>query len=303
MLDLHFHSKYSDWKKNNSEIIHLAKAKNPTFIACTDHDFINDEFVMLAKEKWINTCHSTEISAYDPEFDQSLHLTCYARNFNLRIRDILSATRVGRVEKNREKIKKLKLNWFKVEENEFFEYYKQQWVNIDNINIFHIAYYIYLNKENVDFIKTITWENLNPYIFLKRFLKRKWDLSQYWFVSMAEYEPKISDCSELTRENSWIISLAHPNNNLTIEEFEQRIPHYMKSWINAVEINSIANEQWVNVIKKYKEKYWYLITFGSDCHFDDKDDWKHSDFCEQNEFVRDSYRDECFEEFREYLEI
>lgn len=303
MIDLHFHSKCSDWKINNSEIISIAKGKKAKLLACTDHDFVNDEFVHLARNNWIKTCFATEISAYDPKYEQSLHLTCYARNLNSRVRKILSQTRVARVDKNKAKIKKLQTSWFIIDEKKFFDYYDKLWVNTDNINIHHIAHYIYLEDKNRKLIKQITWIETDSTFFIQNFLKRKGQFSQYWFVKMAEYEPIIEDCTNGIKENSWIISLAHPNNNLTIQEFENRIPYYIQSWLNAIEINSMASAEWVNTIQKYKEKYWYIITLWSDCHFEDTKDGKHAEFGELNWFVSKKLKNQYIEEFREYLEI
>jgi predicted metal-dependent phosphoesterase TrpH len=49
--DMHFHSKLSDGRITTSEIIDIAIKNKAEFIACTEHDIINVDFPILAKEK------------------------------------------------------------------------------------------------------------------------------------------------------------------------------------------------------------------------------------------------------------
>jgi predicted metal-dependent phosphoesterase TrpH len=53
--DLHFHSKLSDGRITSREIIEIALKKKAEFIACTEHDIINVDFPILAKEQGIES--------------------------------------------------------------------------------------------------------------------------------------------------------------------------------------------------------------------------------------------------------
>lgn len=284
-IDLHFHSTLSDGRKTSSEIIRIAKQKKMDFIACTEHDIINTRFPELAIKAWMKSVEAVEISSYDEKHDQHLHLTCYSKKFSWRIFDVLKASREGRQVKAKKQIDLLRENGFKINLKDFYDFFENKWVNIENINSSHLSSYIFLFKENIELIEKLTWEKLTRDQFIRECLKDEWRYPFVWAVTIPEYEPEIWFSWILAKENDAILSLAHPNWKLTKEKFEERIGHYIEKWINAVEINSKASKWWVKLIMKYQKIYWYILTFWSDCHFKPYTDGEHWDMWDLNPFI------------------
>lgn len=300
MLDLHFHSTFSDWVKSNRKIIEEAKARKLEFIACTDHDYINSDFTKMALESWISSVEWVEISWVDEEINKYLHLTCYSRAFHWRIIDILNNSRGIKQDKVRLQIELLASNWFIANRNEFYSFSRNNGA-IWDFNSGHIAFYIFQYPENIELIKKITWEKLTTWSFIKRFLKREWDFWYIWTVTLPEYEPNIELLWELAKENKAVLAIAHPNFKLTIHEFRSRIEHYLNLWVNAIEINTKASREWVKLILEYQNKYWFILTFWSDCHFKKLDDDKHWEFGENNQHIWDGLIEKSFYEFKQKL--
>lgn len=299
MFDLHFHSIVSDWKNSWEEIINNAYAKNLKFIALTDHDAISSEdFISKAKEKWIESCYSTEISARDLKNKKSLHLTCYSKSFWKNIRDILENT----VEKKQlliiKQVEKLKISGFKVELNDFLNYFLSIWKKLETLNRFNIWQYLFLDPENVVLAQKISWKiDINPESFFEIFLKEIWEkYNEYWlkyWIDVPEYEPNIEICWFLAKTNNAIISIAHPNLSFKkewLEYFKSIYPYYVENWINGIEINSKADMEWIETIYEFKEKYSIIITSWSDNHCIWKVDNKHSDLWELNPLLSENDR-------------
>lgn len=74
-----------------------------------------------------------------------------------------------------------------------------------------------------------------------------------------------------------------------------------RKWVNAVEINTQASPEWVDVILTMQKQFWFLLTFGSDCHEIGYDggDGKHASIWELNRYVDDTIVTRNFWEFRE----
>lgn len=285
-IDLHFHSNNSDWWKSNEEIMQLAKKEWISMAICTDHDFINTDFCELAKAAWIQSCEWAEISCYDPELNKYFHLTCYAKEFQWRIFKILEKSRNWRAEKLKAQVELLKKNWFNICFEDFINYFTNQWIGADNLNILHLAIYIYSKEENITLIKKEIGTDTDIQTFLNKCLRREWDRNDIWGkVSVEEYVPTVEKCAELAKENKAILTLAHPNFEFTIDQFRERIWGYVDLWVNAIEINSMASEEWVKILLETKEKYNLLLTFWSDCHFNESTDEKHWDFWSMNPYI------------------
>lgn len=298
-LDMHFHSTLSDGRKNSAEILREAKEKWLDFVTFTDHDIIHENVDTIAKALyWIDSCEAVEISSYVE--NKHLHFTCYAGTFNNRVVEILENTRNWRKQKIDKQIELLQKNWFKIDKEEFYEFYRLK-TNIDNLNVSHLAWYIYRFEENIKLIKTIIWEDLTREDFLHRCLKTEWDFNHLGSVVIPEYEPGLELVWGLAKENSAVLSLAHPNYKLTQEEFKAKIWYYMSLWVNAVEINSGATEEWVNLILEYQNKYNYILTFWSDCHFKSYEEDEHSTLWFSNPYVVEKVIDENFKRFKETI--
>lgn len=310
MFDLHFHSIASDWKNSEEEIINDAYEKKLQFIALTDHDVISsNDFIDNAQKRDIESCYSTEISARDLKNKKSLHLTCYSRSFWKNIRDILENT----IEKKQlliiKQIEKLKKLWFKIELNDFLNYFLTIWKKLETLNRFNIWQYLFLNTENIILAQKISWKlDINPQSFFEMFLKEVWEHYQiYWlkyWIDVPEYEPNIEVCSLLAKTNNAIISIAHPNLSFKkegLEYFKKIYPYYVENWINGIEINSKASIEWIEAIYEFKKKYSIIITAWSDNHHIWEVDNKHSDLWELNPLLRENDRLLILENFKNKL--
>lgn len=301
MFDQHFHSTLSDGRKDNKQIIKEAKEKWLSFVSCTDHDFINSDFTKLAQEAWIMSVEWVEISWVDDSINKHLHLTCYSKKFKWRVINILDESRWNKQNKVRLQIELLASNWFIANRGDFYSF--TRWTgSIWDFNAWHIATYIFSNNYNVQFANSIAWEELTTWKFIRRFLKREWDFAYIWSVELPEYEPNIKLVWDLAWENWAILAIAHPNFKLTIDQFKTRIVWYLNAWINAVEINSKASGEWIRLILDYRQKYNYLLTFWSDCHFR-RSDSKHWDFWEINPLIDNELLKKAFIDFKQKLGV
>ncbi len=254
MYDLHFHSTKSDGMKSNDEIIDIAYLMwNVDFLVCTDHDFVNREFPIEAICKWMWSCEWVEIST-----DQ-WHVLFYNNLFKDELISALDNRKF-----NKEKLDKLFLvlnkDWFIVDIKWFIKYLRDWWHNsIKNINYTMIAKYFLSISENCDIAKNKFWKDeldLNKII-------------NYFAISLSAIPDKsLEKFVSLVDEKNTIISLAHPQESLwNVDNFNQVIKNYVDRWLNAIEINSRADQKWVNEILDTSRKLWLMLTFGSDCHF------------------------------------
>lgn len=304
-IDMHFHTRLSDWAKNNSEIIKQAKDEWVDFIIATEHDIINKDFTIESRMNWVNSTFWAEISALDDIItNKSLHLTCYSNKFNKDIEDILENTRNWRIDKVKKQITILEKNWFNIDYENFINYYKNKWFNIKNLSNSQVEDYIFKYEENLKLIKKLTWENIWKWDFIKRCLWRNWDLNYIWWWKVDNYEPSIKQIWEEVNKNNYFLSLAHPNFSFLNNEdsFYKFIEEY-KDILNWIEINSLASKKWVDIIIETSKKYNFILTFWSDDHFSwRKDDNKHWQFWQLNPYLSKELINENFMDFLDVLE-
>ncbi|MDD2907917.1 MAG: PHP domain-containing protein [Candidatus Gracilibacteria bacterium] len=311
MFDLHFHSNISDGKNSIDEILKKASEQDLKFIALTDHDMISGgEFAINAKTFGINTCQSTEISTRDLKNKKSLHLTCYSKKFGDDIKKILENT----VEKKQQliikQIEKLKEKGFKIEINDFLNYWLNLGKKIDSLNRFNISQFLLNNSYNVELAKNISGiKNMDPEIFFEIFLKEKGEFySDYglkYGIDVPEYEPSIEVCGALRKSNNAILSIAHPNLTFKkegLEYFKNIFPYYFEIGVNGIEINTKADKKWIEIIYEFKNKYGIIITAGSDNHKIGFTDSKHGDFGKLNPTLTIEDKKLIIKEFNKRLE-
>jgi histidinol phosphatase-like PHP family hydrolase len=285
LVDLHFHTKLSDWRSENSEIIAKAKEDLPMALIATDHDFINTEFTQLAKDNGILTAEWVEASILDDR-ESYLHVNMYAKKFNWEIFAVLENTRNWRRNKIYKQIALLKNNWIEIDEDKFATFFNDKGLNTFNLNIYHLASYVYSIPGNIERIRRVTWVRMTDKVeFLRRCLRNEWDFAHIGSAWIPEYTPSTKKIASLSKENNWIISLAHPNFAFPIKTFDKSLKRLLVKGISAVEINTCATKEWVDKILQLHSKYGFMITFWSDCHFTSYKEEEHWRFCEINEFV------------------
>jgi len=298
-IDMHFHTKASDWTRDNNDVLRESREKWIDFIASTDHDIINDDLVIDARVNWMKSVAWVEISALDDKATgKSLHLTCYSDNFREDIRSILENTREKRKLKIKKQIDKLESNWFKINYEKFIRFYKNADVNIDNLNNSNIAEYVFQNEDKLDkLLLKLVWTNVNKDDFIQKILKRTWEFREIGWEEIEPYEPTVEKIWSISRLNNYFLSLAHPNFTFKndIEWFLKFIEEYQDK-LNWLEINSKASEEWTKLIVDTSVKYWLILTFWSDSHYNWEDS-RHWDLWDMNKYVDEELVEEHFEDF------
>ncbi|MDD5376542.1 MAG: hypothetical protein PHH16_00325 [Candidatus Gracilibacteria bacterium] len=299
--DLHFHSTLSDGSKTPIEIVATAMGRDIELLVNTDHDIVNTRTPELAKEAGIMSFEGVEISAYEPSSDKHLHITCYAQKFSGRIHEILTHTRDGRKGKITRQLERLRENGFDIDTDRFFQRFGSQGVNTDNLSNSHLTEYIFESPENVAHIEHLTGEKLEYSMFLRECLKKEGKHAWIGGVEVPVYEPSVESCGELARENSALLSIAHPNFTFEddIDRFDKIIMPYIEAGVRGIEINAAAPRMWVETILRVRDRYDLILTFGSDCHFKPSGDGKHNELGSRNPYLSDEQYGSMVERFME----
>lgn len=282
ITDMHFHTNYSDWRLDNNEILSKISKKSWWLYIATDHDIINSDFTKLAIEAWLRSCEWVEISILD-EKCWYIHITAYAKKFNTEILAILEKTRNWRRSRLYKQIWVLKSNWIHINEDDFFSFFEEKWINVFNLNVYHLASFIYRFEYNRNLIEQMTWIK-DKVEFLKRCLRNEWDHADIWSAYIEEYTPSTETIIQSIHNNDWICSIAHPNFTFSENDYENNINRLLEMWFDAIEINSKATELQVKKALKMQKKC-KMLTFWSDCHFTPYSEADHWDFMNMNPYL------------------
>lgn len=301
---MHFHSTASDGKSTTEEILIEATIKNLEFLALTDHDTVSNWFAEEAKQYWINSCQSVEISAKNIHHNKSLHITFYANQIWEQVNQILTNIVRTRRELIVKQIEKLQNFGFNIDINDFYSHFEKNWRNIETLNKHDIVKYIFISDRNVLLAYTYYSWAIDIDTFYKEFLKR-WGMffDKFWYV-IKDYEPTLEQCNNFKEESSWILSIAHPNFTFErwwIDEFIKVLPNYIEQWINAIEINSMATQKWVEVIIEQSKYYDLFLTFWSDNHSVWYTDSKHWDLWVLNPYLTKDFIQKEFNKYKDRL--
>lgn len=305
MLDMHFHSTFSDWKNSADEILSKARDIWLSYAFLTDHDRVSHYFVEKSKEYWIQTTYSTEISASNDKRDFSLHITYYAKQISNALENELNNTIESKIKLIQLQISRFKEMWFNINIWSFYKFCYKHWRKKENINKYDLARYLYEFSENIELVKKINnWVFLDLESFYLEFLKKDWKYFSWYWVIVPDYEVKISKIKKYAQIDSAIVSLAHPNFTFKswIDEFIKNIDYYIENWwINAIEINTKATKQMVEAIIDLSVKKGLYITFWSDNHGLWTTDRKHWDFWVLNENITIDFIKKEFDRYKHLL--
>lgn len=285
IVDTHLHTNYSDWQLSNEQIWGLLRW-DELLVVATDHDIVNSDFSRISEKIWVPSCEWVEISVLDEKLGY-LHFTAYARHFSKEIEAILVNTRNWRRAKLYAQIKVLQENGFLIDEDSFFNFFTDKWLNPFNLNIFHIASYIYMYEPNRILASKLTWQELDKIGFLKQCLRNEGEFAHVWSAWVEEYTPSTEDIVKEVHDSSWIICVAHPNVSFGLSSFKNKILHCIELWVDWIEINTKTTPEHANILSSIslKDK---LLTFWSDCHFSFKQELDHGRFMETCEYFNDS---------------
>lgn len=261
-FEMHCHSTNSDWGSSEQDLLLKAKDIWIDFIFLTDHDRVSDSFCEQAKDFWIKTCPSVEISSYSAKHNKSLHLTFYAKQISWDIYDILENTVNSRIWLIKRQIEVLQSAGFVIDINDFYDFYLNENRKPDSLNRYDIVRYMFLNLYNRNLAKKINYdEEIDFTSFYRKYLKKWWSHSELFLALVRKYEPNLEVVRTLKESNNALLSIAHPNFTFrSIEEYKKVLPDYVSSWVNAVEINSKANLAWVTAILESSHEHDLFLT-------------------------------------------
>ena len=302
-IDMHFHTKLSDGKKENDEIIKILNPKKVDLVIATEHDIQNQDFRNKVNNLWINTWFWVEVSMQDYTDNKSMHILHYSSEINSLLNIDLETIRNSRELKNIKHVEKLISSGFDINYNEMINYYSSIWVNVSNLVSYHIAEYIFKNEKNIKIAQDITkFDKIWVFTFYKEFLKRWGEFNNIWWAEIWNYEFDIRNINDRKLESS-IFSLAHPNHTFkdSFEYFEEKVDKLVWFWLNAIEVNPQASKKWLDLINYVRVKHDLIITFWSDCHFQNTFDWKHGQLFEFNKDIDKSIVDDNFERIKDKL--
>ncbi len=300
---MHCHSTNSDWGSSEQDLLLKAKDIWIDFIFLTDHDRVSDSFCEQAKDFWIKTCPSVEISSYSAKHNKSLYLTFYAEKISWDIYDILENTVNSRIWLIKKQIEVLQSAGFVIDINDFYDFYLNENRKPDSLNRYDIIRYMFLNLYNRNLAKKINYdEEIDFTSFYRKYLKKWWSHSELFLALVRKYEPNLEVVRTLKESNNALLSIAHPNFTFrSIEEYKKVLPDYVSSWVNAVEINSKANLAWVTAILESSHEHDLFLTFWSDCHFVWNPDKNHWDLGDKNPFIPEKLQERKFNRYRDLL--
>lgn len=292
---MHFHSTQSDGWLNSKELVDKIKWKRWKVAVCTDHDIVNKEIASLLANENITSCEWVEISVwtYIDWTERHLHMNAYSKSFSPELIKILNWIIENRKVKIIWQIGQLEKSWFEINKDSFFEYLSQRWTNLNNVNNFHIAQFIFENPNNLNLVKKLLGESVDMWLFIRQCLKKKWELKHIGCYEIDKYEPEIADIVQ--HLDNWILSIAHPNFSFELTKisdpverqkqefanFENFVKYAVQQWVKAIEIWTLCHKDWTEKIIELTNKYNLLITFGSDFHYNVFDE-RHVDMFEKN---------------------
>lgn len=291
IADLHFHSTFSDGRKTPEEIVELAREQRIGMAVCTDHDRINGTFTELAREHHIASVDGVEASIMSE--GKQIHLATYSNHFNEATRKILDNTRWWRIKKILSQIETLQSNGFTISADDLLDHYMIQWISPRKLNITHLAEFIWKNSKNREVAENFLWKDVTRQSFLEQCLWKEGDM--YWVATPDKeksiYVPTVRKYIE-TLDPDAVVSLAHPNFTFhDTHTFREQIGRLVDEWVNAIEINALADKTWVHAILHVKSEYNLILTIGSDSHFKREVDKKHALFWTVNPHLDDKVRD------------
>lgn len=259
MLDLHFHSSFSDGFSTPDEIVRKAKELNLKFIALTDHDTLKGVslFLEACRDNNILGVSGVEITSKLDNFD--LHILGY--NVDLRNKDLLdnleflTQSRLTRGEKTVRKLKNLGFNI------SLKDVQKVAGPN-SNIGKLHIASALLKNKRNL--------------IKAQKEIKRKPTLGSFMKFYLEYNGPAFVDKEKLPAEKSiqlvnnagGIACLSHPGENLKAKnDFDLVIKKLATLGLKGLEVYSPKNSpNDISFYQKICQRLGLLETAGSDAH-------------------------------------
>lgn len=303
-FDMHFHSIRSDWNNSPNEILDVAQEKWLELITLLDHDIISpQDFINWARERWIYSLHSGELSIRKANKKGSMHFWYYSSQVSADVESILEKTREWSVLMLEAQIEKLQNMWFDIMAEDFYKFLARLRRDKSWGNKYTLAEFLFLKDSNKNLARKILQREPRVKDFYLSCLKWKWEKKDDISVSVPEYEPSLEVLSQISKHKNTLISIAHPNFTFHwgIKDFEKKAPWFIELWVGAIEINTKATPEWIDAINKICYKYGLLRTMGSDNHKNGYSDDKHGDFWDLNHHISDDEKRVILKDFKNYF--
>ena len=174
-FDMHFHSTRSDGHNTSDEILNTAKEKWLELIALLDHDIVSSQdFIDWARDRWIYTLYSSELSVRKSNKKWSMHFWYYASDISEKVEIILEGAREGSLLMIESQINKLHSIWFDVTIEDFYDFLKRQRKNKYSGNKYTLAVYLFQSSHNQKLVEKILWRVPTVTDFYLNCLKKRW---------------------------------------------------------------------------------------------------------------------------------
>ena len=208
-FDCHFHTTKSDGLYTPTQALAEALRQKLTFIACTNHDFIDRDMVDDARAQGIEAIPAFELSVREKLSNVllSIHVTTYAKHFTQRVDDLLDTVCTGRRAKVDAQITKLAGLGFDIESSDFMRYWQVQGLNLTNVGAGHITKYLFPDEPELSarrvlsarILKDLTGRDFHFGKFIRECL-RDTGSTPFGAVVIPEYEPNTLETAKIIRE-------------------------------------------------------------------------------------------------------
>lgn len=241
--DSHIHTRNSDGYNTIDEVIAMAKIKNLTHIAITDHDTLRgyDETCQKAGKAGIKTIKSLEISAIDEENGKRVHLLGYNIKDESIINNLCADIIAQRNQKAEKQVAILNDKGYKIDYEELYEFAKG---------------YIFKQQIFDMLLRSGQTKNIFPEI----------NETLFKYGGICDIDMQYIDVRKAVKavkEAGGYAVIAHPcqQDNLYI------VDELIKLGLDGLEVNHEANnEQYrIKIIEK-AQQHNLILTGGSDYH-------------------------------------
>jgi len=248
MIDLHIHTIYSDGTYTPEEVVCKAKELGLVAISITDHDSVSglEEAISAGKKLGVEVVPGVEMSTDIGE--DEIHILGYYLNWkNDGFLAKLKEFQAARVERNQKLVKKLESLGMRIDYDELKGLAPQ-----GVISRLHIAR-LMVKKGYVSSIGAAFEEWLNP--------------GRPAYVEKMKVSP--FEVIKLILKAGGVPVLAHPY----LSKRDDLIPDLVEAGLQGIEVYHSAHSPQVSEhYLKIAQRYHLLVTGGSDCHGEAKDE-------------------------------
>ena len=254
LIDLHIHSNFSDGTMYPKEILKLAREKNLSTIALTDHDTVTGlQELMKLDLTNIELIQGVELSAYLMKEKKTIHILAYHFDLDTRkVQEKIKILRISRRNRNLEMIEKMQKIGISITVEEFLASTPES-TTMYSAGRPHFAAYLIKKKIVQDFREAFG-------IYLSESGGRA-------FIPQKKYSPKM--IIELIHELGAKTFIAHPNTlRLENNELDLLVKKLKNYGLDGLEIfnSSIKNYSYSYFLKSLTKKHDLLYSAGSDFH-------------------------------------